>query len=98
MRRLAFVFAASLALGVWACGAHQQVPTGENYYVQGEQAFAKHDYKGAAIYFQKLVDQYPFSPYAEDSELKIGLSQYQMKHYAEAISSLGDFEQMHPTR
>ena len=97
MRRPAFLLAACLALCVSACAAHQQTPTGENYYSLGQQAFATHDYKGAAIYFQKLIDQYPFSPYAEDAELKIGLSEYQQKHYAEAIASLGDFEKMHPT-
>jgi outer membrane protein assembly factor BamD len=97
MRRLAFVLAAGIALCVSACAAHQQTPTGENYYSLGQQAFATHDYRGSAIYFQKLIDQYPFSPYAEDAELKIGLSEYQMKHYAEAIASLGDFEKMHPT-
>jgi outer membrane protein assembly factor BamD len=97
MRRLAFLLAACVALGVSACAAHQQTPTGQNYYLLGQQSFATHDYKGSAIYFQKLIDQYPFSPYAEDAELKIGLSEYQQKHYAEAISSLGDFEKMHPT-
>jgi len=97
MRRSAFLLAACLALCVSACAAHQQTPTGQNYYSLGQQAFATHDYKGASIYFQKLIDQYPFSPYAEDAELKIGLSEYQQKHYAEAISSLGDFEKMHPT-
>jgi outer membrane protein assembly factor BamD len=97
MRQLAFVLAACLALSAMACGVHQQTPTGENYYLLGQQAFAQHDYRGSAIYFQKLIDQYPFSPYADDAELKIGLSQYQLKHYAEAISSLGDFEKMHPT-
>jgi outer membrane protein assembly factor BamD len=97
MRRLFFVLAASFALSVSACATHQQTPTGENYYVLGQKAFAQHDYKGADIYFQKLIDQYPFSPYAEEAELKIGLAEYQQKHYAEAISSLGDFEKMHPT-
>jgi outer membrane protein assembly factor BamD len=97
MRRSAFLLAVCLALCVSACAVHQQTPTGQNYYSLGQQAFATHDYKGASIYFQKLIDQYPFSPYAEDAELKIGLSEYQQKHYAEAISSLGDFEKMHPT-
>jgi outer membrane protein assembly factor BamD len=97
MRRFALLLAACLALCVSACAVHQQTPTGENYYSLGQQAFATHDYKGSSIYFQKLIDQYPFSPYAEDAELKIGLSEYQQKHYAEAISSLGDFEKMHPT-
>lgn len=97
MRRLIFVLAACLALCAAACGVHQQTPTGENYYLLGQQAFAQHDYRGSVIYFQKLIDQYPFSPYADDAELKIGLSQYQLKQYAEAISSLSDFEKMHPT-
>lgn len=96
MKYLGFVLGACVALGVAACST-QHLPTGENYYALGQQAFATHDYKGATIYFQKLIDQYPFSPYAEDAELKIGLAQYQMKHYAEAIASLSDFEKMHPT-
>ncbi len=97
MRYSSFVLAACLALGVAACSLRQKLPTGENYYALGQQAYATHDYKGATVYFQKLIDQYPFSPYAEDAELKIGLAEYQMKHYAEAIASLSDFEKMHPT-
>ena len=97
MWRFGLLLAACVALCVGGCAVHQQTPTGENYYTLGQQAYAQHDYRGSAIYFQKLIDQYPFSPYAEDAELKIGLSHYQLKHYAEAISSLGDFEKMHPT-
>ena len=44
-----------------------------------------------------MIDKYPFSPYAEDAEMKIGLAYYQQKEYAEAIGSLDDFERMHPT-
>jgi outer membrane protein assembly factor BamD len=97
MKHFLLALTVCLALGVTACSTRQHTPTGENYYALGQQAFATHDYKGATIYFQKLIDQYPFSPYAEDAELKIGLAQYQMKHYAEAIASLSDFEKMHPT-
>ena len=97
MRHFRFVLWACLALVVAACSVHQELPTGTNFYALGEQAYATHDYKGATIYFQKLVDQYPFSPYANQAELKIGLSQYQMGHYAEAAASLLDFQKMHPT-
>lgn len=91
------LWGACLALWVAACSTHQVLPTGTNYYALGEQAYATHDYKGATVYFQKLVDQYPFSPYANESELKIGLAEYQMGHYAEAAASLSDFDKMHPT-
>lgn len=97
MRYFGLVLAACLALWVAACSLRPQLPTGENFYALGQQSFATHDYKGATIYFQKLIDQYPFSPYAEEAELKIGLAQYQMKRYPEAIASLSDFEKMHPT-
>jgi len=72
MRRLAFVLAAGIALCVSACAAHQQTPTGENYYSLGQQAFATHDYRGSAIYFQKLIDQYPFSPMPKMPSSKSG--------------------------
>lgn len=97
MRHFRFVLWACLALVVAACSVHQELPTGTNFYALGEQAYATHDYKGATIYFQKLVDQYPFSPYANEAALKIGLAQYQMGHYAEAAASLLDFQKMHPT-
>lgn len=97
MRHFRFVLWACLALAVAACSVHQELPTGTNFYALGEQSYATHDYKGATIYFQKLVDQYPFSPYANEAALKIGLSQYQMGHYAEAVASLSDFQKMHPT-
>ncbi|MGH8275080.1 MAG: outer membrane protein assembly factor BamD, partial [Steroidobacteraceae bacterium] len=40
---------------------------------------------------------YPFSPYAEESELNIGLAYFKSHNYAESIGSLNDFVRMHPT-
>lgn len=80
-----------------ACSARSHPPDGGDYYALGQHAFAVHDYRGAIEYFQKLIDQYPFNPYVEDADLKIGLAQYQLGHYPEAIASLSDFEKMYPT-
>jgi outer membrane assembly lipoprotein YfiO len=44
-----------------------------------------------------VIDKFPFSPYAEDAEMKIGLAYYQEQEYAEAIGALDDFQRMHPT-
>ena len=41
--------------------------------------------------------EFPFSPYAEDAELKIGLAYYREQEYGEAVSALNDFQRMHPT-
>lgn len=77
--------------------ATRKPPTGEDFYAQGESMFASGNYNEAIQNYQRLIDQYPFSPHAEDAELKIALSYYRMKEYAEAINSLNDFQRMHPT-
>ncbi|HKD65490.1 MAG TPA: outer membrane protein assembly factor BamD [Candidatus Binataceae bacterium] len=87
-----------LLLGLLGAGcATKKLPTGQDYYSQAENFYNRHLYKGAIDNYQHLIDQYPFSTYADDAELKIGLAYYQMKDYPEAINSLTDFIRMHPT-
>jgi len=96
MKRLLLILVAFALLPATACSLRQK-PTGENYYAQGQLDFATKEYKAAIENYQQLIDKYPFSPYAEDAELKIGLAHYQQKDYAEAIGALDDFQRMHPT-
>ncbi|HLH76437.1 MAG TPA: outer membrane protein assembly factor BamD [Candidatus Binataceae bacterium] len=84
-----------LALLTGAC-ANKKVPSVHDYYSQGEYFYDRGVYKGAIENYQRLVDQYPFSPLAEQAELKIGLTYYTMHDYPEAISALSDFVRMHP--
>jgi outer membrane protein assembly factor BamD len=87
-----------LLLGILgAACATKKLPTGQDYYSQGENFYNRKLYKGSIENYQHLIDQYPFSPYAESAELKIGLAYYQMKDYPEAINALTDFIRMHPT-
>ena len=96
MKRLLFILVASALLPAAACSLRQK-PTGENYYEQGQLDFATKEYKAAIENYQQVIDKFPFSPYAEDAEMKIGLAYYQQKDYAEAIGALDDFQRMHPT-
>ncbi len=96
MRRLLPIVAVIALLPIAAC-ALRKPPTGEDYYAQGQLNFTNKEYNAAIENYQRLIDQYPFSPYAEDAELKIGLAHYQMGDYAEAIGALDDFQRMHPT-
>src|SRR5208283_1363781 len=96
MKRLLLILVASALLPAAACSLRQK-PTGENYYAQGQLDFATREYKAAIENYQQLIDKFPFSPYAEDAEMKIGLAHYQQKDYAEAIGALDDFQRMHPT-
>src|ERR1700687_1942286 len=96
MKRLLLILVALALLPATACSLRQK-PTGQDYYAQGQLDFAQKEYKAAIENYQHVIDQFPFSPYAEDAEMKIGLAYYQQKDYAEAIGALDDFQRMHPT-
>ena len=96
MKHRLFLALLCLMVAVGGCST-RQVATGQDYYTQGEVYYNNHLYKGAIENYQHLIDQYPFSPYAESSELKIGMAYYKMKNYPEAINALTDFMRMHPT-
>jgi outer membrane protein assembly factor BamD len=96
MKRLLLILVAFALLPAAACSLRQK-PTGENYYAQAQLDFATKEYKSAIENYQEVIDKFPFSPYAEDAEMKIGLAYYQQKDYAEAIGALDDFQRMHPT-
>ncbi len=96
MKRLLITALALMLVSAAGCSIRKP-PTGEDYYQQGQYNFADHEYNEAIESYQLLIDHFPFSPYAEDAELKIGLAYYEMKDYPEAISSLDDFQRMHPT-
>jgi outer membrane protein assembly factor BamD len=95
-RALLILGICAMLLSGFGCAA-RKAPSGENYYAKAQEEFAKHEYRGAIEDYQHLIDQYPFSPYAEDAELKVGLGYYQLHNYAQAIGTLSDFVQMHPT-
>jgi outer membrane protein assembly factor BamD len=89
--------AGALMLTVISACVTRNQPNGENYYVQATKEYNSHFYQPAIADYQKLIDEYPFSPYAEEAELNIGLAYYKQHDYAEAVGSLTDFQRMHPT-
>jgi outer membrane protein assembly factor BamD len=97
MKRKLAILAALVLLSASACSLRKHKPTDQDYFAQAQWDFANKEYKPAIENYQKLIDEYPFSPDEEEAELKIGLAYYQQKDYAEAIASLDDFQRMHPT-
>jgi outer membrane protein assembly factor BamD len=95
-KRLAAATMACALLAAFGCSS-RKTPTGENYYVKATQEYSSHYYAPAIDDYQRLIDEYPFSPYAEEAELNIGLAYYKQHDYAEAIGSFNDFLRMHPT-
>src|SRR5579871_1173784 len=91
-----FLVACTLCALVSACSVRKP-PTGEDYYQQAHLNYTNKEYHAAIENYQYVVDKYPFSPYAEESEMKIGLAYYKDKDYAQAVAALDDFQRMHPT-
>jgi outer membrane protein assembly factor BamD len=63
---------------------------------------ATEHYRGGALTlaideYHELLDQYPFSDYNDEAELKIAHAHYLSGNYAEAIVALTDFQRRHPT-
>jgi len=91
-----FPIACALCVLLSACTV-KKPPTGEDYYQQAQLNFTNKEYSAAIENYQYVVDKFPFSPYAEESEMKIGLAYYKNQDYPQAIAALDDFQRMHPT-
>ena len=69
----------------------------EANYQKGMEEFDDEDYADAIPYFQKILENYPFSIYAIPAELKIAESYFLDEKYVEALVHLQGFEELHPT-
>jgi outer membrane protein assembly factor BamD len=85
-----------LALVLASCSS-EVVLSEQQYHDNATKAMQDKSYDIAIMDYQKLLEEYPFSDYSEEAQLKIGQAQYLNKQYAEAIASFQDFQRMHPT-
>ncbi len=92
-RRLACVLCLALAS---ACSAPPVPPEGD-LYSQANGEFANGDFVMAAQFYDKLLEQYPFSDHAELARLRVAHAHYHGKEYEKAIAAFNDFERLHPT-
>jgi outer membrane protein assembly factor BamD len=83
---------------VGGCGPRKEPlePTAEQNFQMGMEKFDKKDYRDAIPYFQKILENYPFSFYAIQAELKIAESYFLDKKYVEALVHLQGFQELHP--
>lgn len=63
---------------------------------QAQELMDADNYKDAAVLWQQLKDQYPYSRYALLGELKLGDSLFVQEKYIEALGAYEDFERLHP--
>jgi len=87
---------ALVCLALASCSA-EKILSEKEYHDKATKAMKEGVYDLAIQDYQKLLEEYPFSDYSEEAQLKIGQAQYLNKQYAEAIASFQDFQRMHPT-
>lgn len=90
------VAGALLVSSLLGCAA-KKVRTADEYFRVATQNFRTGALSVAIEQFRELLDQHPFSDYAEEAELRIAHAQYLDGRYAEAIVALTDFQRRHPT-
>ena len=94
MRRVLIIAVA--LLGAWGCAAKKPGSATE-YFTVASQNLREGSYTQAVENYRNLLDEYPFSEYSEEAELKIGVAQYKNNSCPEATAAFTDFQRRHPT-
>jgi outer membrane protein assembly factor BamD len=94
-RRL--TWAAGLLFCVIAACSAPPVPPEGDLFSQAHHEFESRDFVMAAQFYDKLLEQYPFSDNAETARLRIAHAYYLGGEYEKAIAAFNDFERLHPT-
>jgi len=79
-------------------GCAPKTPTSaDEYFRVASEHLRLGSYSQAVETYRNLLDEYPFSDYSEEAELKIGVAQYKDRQCPEATASFTDFQRRHPT-
>ena len=95
--RHAFVPLALVGLAALAGCAPKAPVSADEYFNIASEHLRLGSYNQAIETYRSLLDEYPFSDYSEEAELKIGVAQYKDKSCPEATASFTDFQRRHPT-
>jgi len=94
MRRVVLVAAVALV----AAGCAAKKPSSANEYFNiASRELSQGSYGQAVDNYRTLLDEYPFSEYSEEAELKIGVAHYKNGSCPEATAAFTDFQRRHPT-
>ena len=72
-------------------------PTDSKIFKKGQSFLKNNDYKNAAIEFDKVYLNYPFSPLASNAEIMTAYSLFEDNQINKAIQKLEEFIEMNPT-
>ena len=102
-KKLLRCFLLALCLGVLSgCGIIDMIylppaeDTAQEIFEAANEAMSEKNYVRAVELYNKLRDNYPFSPYTIDAELSLGDAYFLDEEYDLATETYKDFEALHP--
>ena len=102
-KKLLRCFLLALSLGVLSgCGIIDMIylppaeDTAQEIFEAANEAMSEKNYVRAVELYNKLRDNYPFSPYTIDAELSLGDAYFLDEEYDLAAETYKDFEALHP--
>ncbi|MFO0996511.1 MAG: outer membrane protein assembly factor BamD [Alphaproteobacteria bacterium] len=100
--RVLLVAAALFALAAAGCSKDKKEDTTyiegsvESLYNSGMDFLQEENYKEAAIYFNEVERQHPYSVWATKAQLMAAYTHYRSRKYDDALNALDRFIQLHP--
>jgi outer membrane protein assembly factor BamD len=95
-RTIVCLSAALLVVAAAGCAAKKPGSANE-YFKMASSNLREGSYNQAVENYRNLLDEYPFSEYSEEAELKIGIAHYKNHSCPEATAAFADFQRRHPT-
>lgn len=93
-----FAVLLALATALLAAGCSSQDPqTPAEYFDAANREYRNGGYARAIEQYRDLLDQHPFSDYADEAELRIAHAYFLSEDYTAAVVALTDFQRRHPT-
>ena len=89
-----------MAIALTACASSKEPgdieATPEEQYLKGYNAFQDKDYEAAVAAFDGVEQNFPYSEWAERSQIMMAYAQYKQNKYPDALLTLDRFIQLHP--
>jgi len=95
-----YLFILFLSIPLYSCSSNDEVEYREltvyEIYTQASEYLESKRYRDAAIYFDEIERQHPYSVWATKSKLMSAYSLYMNNKYEDSIAALDRFIQVHP--
>lgn len=99
-KRIVIAIGCLALVAMWSlagCVGPKKEKTAAQLAAEGQRYYKDESYNKAIKAFKRLKDWYPYSPHAQEAELKIADAHFHLKEYEEAIFGYTEYERLYPS-